>query len=237
MTQILSRITTLVAVCALVLSVGISIARAEDNEMTTTGTNTATNTEKHIKNLGPARPLPPPPIRNLVKPKEGTSTDKMKDRAEEMRDRQENKNKEDKSGEQGRAHAIQQIKQNIVRYVRLIEATINREEKLITRIQSRSDKLAGEGKDISTVTTAITTAKGELTAAKLDIAGIKTVASTTITITGSTTPATVFGPVRDLIQSAQKHLRAAHQAIMDAVKALKKLHTPVTATTTESESD
>lgn len=134
----------------------------------------------------------------------------------------------------GRENAIGKIKENIMRFVRFLEVAIAREEKLISRIQSRTDKLAAEGKDVSAVTVSVTTATNEINAAKLDLASIKTVIPVSITVSASTTPATVFGPVRDLIKSAQTHIKAAHHAVRDAVQALKQLKTPRTETNSES---
>ena len=148
---------------------------------------------------------------------QASTTERMGERKDEMKERASNLR------EKGRENAISRIKMNIARYVRMLGAVIEREEKLISRIQSRADKLASEGKDVSAVTTALVTATRELTAAKSDLASIKTTAEAraSVTVEASATPATVFGNIRDIIQSAQKHIRAAHQAILDAVKALK----------------
>ena len=146
-----------------------------------------------------------------------STTERMGERKDEMKERASNLR------EKGRENAISRIKMNIARYVRMLGAVIEREEKLISRIQSRADKLASEGKDVSAVITALVTATRELTAAKSDLARIKTTAEATasVTVEASATPATVFGNIRDIIQNAQKHIRAAHQAILDAVRALK----------------
>ncbi len=208
----------------------VGVARAEGN-MYGVGADASVSADASTTHDGkPWPPRPLPPIRPILKGIASSTkehVDAMKDKMEARMEGQGGatgtmmKDKAMELREKGRELAIARIKLNIKRFILILDAAIKREGKLVERVTSRANKLAGQGVDITQVQADLATATAEIEAAKTDLGNIGAAADATVTVNASTTPATVFGPIRDLLQSAEKHIRAAHQAILKALKDLR----------------
>lgn len=130
--------------------------------------------------------------------------------------------------ERGRENAIARIKTNLVRFVHILEAGINRVETLADRIQARADKMEANGTDVTEAELFLAEARLELDLAAGDLAAIRAAAEADATVGDETTPADVFKEVRDLLKSARKHIGEAHKALKDAVQSLRKAVVEVT---------
>ncbi len=127
-----------------------------------------------------------------------------------------------------KAQLVARAKANIEQFARVLTAAIEREQKLSERVASRIDKLAADGKEVSAAEASLTVAATELAAATADLESLKAKAevSADVAANASTTPKDAFGEIRPLLESAKKHVRAAHDAIVKAVKSLREISTP-----------
>jgi len=105
---------------------------------------------------------------------------------------------------------------------------------LSERIQSRADKMEENGADVSEAESFLAEAQLELEAATADLSEIQVVVDADVTLTASSTPATVFADVRALLTSAREHTRNAYEALKNAVQSLRKIAVDV-KTDTENE--
>lgn len=145
------------------------------------------------------------------------------DKREDIRDKREDlRDKSEDLREKGRENAISRIKAHLGMYHRILEAAINRMEKLAERIEARIAKMKADGTDTTEAEGFVATAHTELDAAADDLAEIKANADASVTVNASTTPATVFGPTHELMKSAREHIGNAWKALKDAVQSLKE---------------
>lgn len=155
--------------------------------------------------------------------RDATTTTGVWDKREDLHDKREDvRDKAEDLREKGRENAVTRIKAHLIAYHRILEAAINRMEKLADRIESRIEKMKADGKNTAEAEGFVATAHTELDAAASDLAQIKTNAESTVTVSASTTPATAFGPTHELMKSARTHIGNAWKALKDAVQSLKE---------------
>jgi hypothetical protein len=123
--------------------------------------------------------------------------------------------------EQMKQRAEERAKESLKRFVRLLIASIDRLEKLITRIESRADKLDQQGVDTSGARTDLGNARAELDAAKADLESLKGSSAFILGAQNMAAVSAALAPVKMTIESAQKHMHNAEKAVRDAVKKLK----------------
>lgn len=125
------------------------------------------------------------------------------------------------------------IKRFAQRMFERIAAAIERHKKLADRIQERIGILKGKGVDISKSETALALARTEIANAEQALNSAKTDAQNAV---GSDDPKAAFETVRTDVKNAIESVKKAHQALVNAIVALKGKSgagtAPGTATTT-----
>ena len=101
--------------------------------------------------------------------------------------------------------------------VRVMQATIERLEKILVRIESRIEKLKAEGVDVSLAEGFAVEAEANLADAK---AAIEVLLAIDLTGDGAREN---FERIRAVATEVKTHIRAAHENLMKAVRALKDL--------------
>jgi len=161
-----------------------------------------------------------------VRDRTGANIEERREEAETRRDtarekREDLRERAEEEREKGRANAVTRIKAHLARYVHILEAGINRMETLKERVQARADKMEANGADVTEAEIFLVTAQVEIDAASADLAFIQVTIDADTEITASTTPATAFEEVRDLLKSSREHIRNAFKALKDAVQSLQ----------------
>lgn len=205
MTLSIKRTLILGAVLALLVALMPFAAQAEEDTAETNDTSAPAQ-------VNPFRAL----FNNKVAPEE-----RQEQREERTQERNTLREERQAITATARENAIARIQLNLKRYVAVLEAAIHRFETLADRIQSRADKMKEDGIDVSEAEGYLADADVALEAAAADLASIRDMADADVDVTDETTPATVFGEVRELLQSAREHLREAHQALKNAVQSLR----------------
>ncbi|OGF82118.1 hypothetical protein A3B18_03350 [Candidatus Giovannonibacteria bacterium RIFCSPLOWO2_01_FULL_46_13] len=102
---------------------------------------------------------------------------------------------------------------------RRIEAAIERLEKLAERIESRIEKMEERGVDVAKAKTELAEAEVKITEAKTAFADAKAKLEAALS---SETPKESFKQVREgLVKGVVEKIKAAHQALVEAIRALK----------------
>lgn len=123
------------------------------------------------------------------------------------------------------------------RMVKRLLAAIERIEKLGNRLDSRITKIKSAGENATTSEMYLQKSREELVAAKTNIEILKTVF---VSLTASTTVGENIGKIHDATENVTVHIKASHQYLVEATKALKGLGaflkngTTTTATTTSN---
>lgn len=124
------------------------------------------------------------------------------------------------------------IREYWARMIARLEAAISRESKLADRIESRINKFAEAGKDVSAAREQLRIARGKIEEAKSALAAAK---SRIEEVVNSETPKTAFGEVREnLTKAVVAKIKEAHQALTEVLRVLKGLSERVKPTPTAS---
>ncbi len=97
-------------------------------------------------------------------------------------------------------------------------ATADRLDKIVLRIESRLIKLESEGANETRARSLLADAKVKLNTAKLSIANISVTASSTVS--ANTTLKTAYPAVKSAVEKAKKDLRATQDALTEVVKTM-----------------
>jgi len=107
------------------------------------------------------------------------------------------------------------VKRRVEHVTRVILATIGRLENIVTRIESRIEKIQVRGGDTTEAESFVEKAKGNLVDARIAVD-----AFANLDLSGSTAKEN-FKTVRAAVAEAKEHIRAAHRNLMMAVRNLK----------------
>ncbi|MCI0597515.1 hypothetical protein L0Y34_00340 [Candidatus Parcubacteria bacterium] len=122
-----------------------------------------------------------------------------------------------------RANLTDAIKERIIdranHAARLLDAMLERLKGLADRIEARINELADAGEDVSAARAALGEADDALAETERAIEAVKDAMHTAL---DSDTPREKLQAVKTLAQTAKEALRAAHQALMEAVRELPK---------------
>jgi hypothetical protein len=111
---------------------------------------------------------------------------------------------------------------------KVFNATVERLEKLIERIESRIAKVKADGKDTSVSEGFVAQAKAHLSEAKTSIARFASIDLSADKAKEN------FSAVKEVAREVKEHIKEAHKALSEAVRALKPGSNGGTATTTAS---
>lgn len=123
-----------------------------------------------------------------------------------------------------REHSEARVHQFLDRFTTILEAAIKRMYGLVDRIAERADAMDAEGNDTSVAREHLDLAVSELSAAQVDLSSIGADIDVSLSADAELTLEflrTVLADTKDVIESAKRHVRAAHAALRDAVEALK----------------
>jgi len=170
---------------------------------------------KGIPGMGSTTPRPP-----LPRPGMGSTSEGMKDRMEDMRNKNQNRSASTTGEFRGRAE--ERMKENTKRLATMVLAQISRIEKLIERTESRIAKLKTNGVDTAGAETDIATAKTEIAAAKSDLEGIKPTALLILNASSMASVGEAVNTTKTAFESIRTHIKNANDAVRSAVEKLKE---------------
>ena len=104
--------------------------------------------------------------------------------------------------------------------MRRMNAALNQFENIVTRIESRIEKLKARGVDTASVEASLSTSVGLVATAKVDVQALSTLVAS---VTESSDAASVKEQLRAAIDKATGSVKAAHRALLDTAKALSAL--------------
>lgn len=147
----------------------------------------------------------------------------FKENAEERKEMREERRDDIAAHVAERAEARMQL--HLDRFVRILNAAIERMYGFVDRIGVRADAMAAEGKDTAEARERLDLAVTELAAAESDLASIETDLEATLSVDVSALTRDVlrqaFHDTRAVVKSAQEHIRRAHKALRDAIVSLE----------------
>ncbi len=111
---------------------------------------------------------------------------------------------------------------------RVLTATVERLEKIITRLEARLEKVEAAGGNTTEAEAFIAEAKHHLSAAKVSIALFASV-----DLTGDKAQEN-FERVKVIAVEAKEHIREAHRSLMEAIRSLGKIRSQVEINTTST---
>lgn len=112
------------------------------------------------------------------------------------------------------------VKTHVGAVIRRTNAALNQFENIVTRIESRIEKLKTRGVDTASVEASLSTSVGLIATAKVDVQALSTLVAS---VTESSDPASVKEQLRAAIDKATASIKAAHRALLDTAKALSAL--------------
>ncbi len=153
--------------------------------------------------------LPPgDPMGKRMQNASGTMHEKMGERMDEAKERM---------GERKENHAKEMARKTIQR----MAAAIARIEQLATRVDSRLQKLAANGRDVSTATPLLAKSREKLAAARIELTAAEAAVTTMTPGTGTSTMPSKDNPVRMHLEAAKTLIHEAHKALEEAVSSIK----------------
>lgn len=183
-------------------------------------------------------------MRENMLERKASTTERREDRKEERDVRREdikNNIEQRKASSTERRLEMQEglAKRKVEHVTKVLLATIERLEKIITRIESRIEKIQERGGDTTEAESYAALAKEDLADARIALE-----AFASLDLSGSTAREN-FETIRAAAAEAREHIRAAHRNLMLAVRALKGSNTGVggerratsTATSTSDSDD
>lgn len=120
---------------------------------------------------------------------------------------------------------VMRVKNEVSRYITLLEAHINRLQSLITRLTTRANELDARGISTTDGRAHLASSTAELRLAQADLDALKTNAATNAALNASTTPHILkerYKIARELMKSAREHIRKAYDEIRAALKAFRE---------------
>lgn len=189
-------------------------------------TNTGTNTKPQV------RPIPAQnkEVRQNMMEKRAEIKEEVKEKREEAKANMAER----------RAEIKEEVKNkrvdNKINAVHLrFQATIERQEGIVARIESRLAKIKADGGNTTEAEKILSEAKGHITEAKTALENLKTVAGAGA---ATTTPQASFESLKAASAEIQKHLKASQDSLaklVERMKAIKvKVNTQLKATTTKT---
>ena len=195
--------------------------------------------------LNTTKPTPPRPLQQLKDIRQETR-EEIKDARQETR--MEIKDLKERMASS--THDLRdKIKENIQnrmghRFDRMLarfQATIDREEKIMTKIVSRIEKVKANGGNTTLAETAITEARGHVAEAKLALENLKTNTNTAISQEVASTTRMIAKETMTAMRIAggeiEKHLRLAHKALQKIVGILRGVSQLRNASSTQTKTD
>lgn len=173
-----------------------------------------------------------------------STTERMQEKREEMKDRlASSSEKRQERVEDRKERMMKELKRQYDKMLKRIEATIQREETLMGKLNDRIAKIKAAGGTTAEAEKMTADAKVHIDAAKTDLASLKLNASTTAQTLSTTTNAVKkenLDKMREIEKGIEKHLKEAHKLLEKAVGNLRgmsqlkngKATTTPTATTT-----
>lgn len=233
-----------IAVIALVVSLGTSIAFAQE------ATLTAEPTTVPAPATGAVRPAVPPKGQinaikervkenvtanqnalkeklQAVKQNASSTRGEVKEKAESVRAEVQNKKEEVRNNIE--VKRVEMAKQWGEKTMKRLDETVLRLEKVASRIESRIAKMKAENKDTSKADTSLSAAKQKIAQAKEQIVNVKLFITN---FTGQTTPTVAEGAykpilgeniqkIKDQVRTVTESLKSAHQSLVQTITELK----------------
>ncbi len=112
------------------------------------------------------------------------------------------------------------VKTHVGAVMRRTNAALNQFDNIVTRIESRIEKLKARGVDTATVEASLSTSAGLVATAKVDVQALSTLVAS---VTESSDAASIKEQLRAAIDKATASVKAAHRALLDTAKALSTL--------------
>jgi chromosome segregation ATPase len=229
-----------------------TVALAEDTAVQTTATVNAS--ASGVKPPRPAKAMVENRIASSTEKRQermedrkeriASTTERMQEKREEMKDRlASSSEKRQERVEDRKERMMKELKRQYDKMLKRIEATIQREETLMGKLNDRIAKIKAAGGTTAEAEKMTADAKVHIDAAKTDLASLKLSASTTAQTLSTTTNAVKkenLDKMREIEKGIEKHLKEAHKLLEKAVGNLKgmsqlkngKATTTPTATTT-----
>lgn len=132
------------------------------------------------------------------------------------------------------------VHQFLDRFTTILDAAIDRMYGLVDRIAERADAVDIEGNDTSVAREHLDLAVSELVAAEADLSSIGADIDASLSADAELTLEflrTTLAETKDAVESAKRHIRAAHAALRDAIEALKAASGATAETEAEAEVD
>lgn len=120
--------------------------------------------------------------------------------------------------------AASRINLHLDRFTTILDAAIDRMYGLIARVSARADAMEAEGKNTADAREFLDLATSELVAAEADLASADADIEASLSASADISVEALrelFAGTKEVIASAKAHVRAAHEAIRNAVAALK----------------
>ncbi len=178
------------------------------------------------------------------KDKLASTTERLKEKREDIKDRIASGTEKMKERmEDRRERIMKEVKRQFDKMLRRIEATIQREESIMSKLNTRIEKVKTGGGNTTEAEKLTAEAKTHIESAKTDLANLKLTASTTaqnLSTTTDTVKKENLEKMKGIEKGIEKHLKEAHKMLEKALGSLKgmsqlnngKATTTPTATTT-----
>lgn len=167
-----------------------------------------------------------------------STSDRLKERREDAKDRMAS------SSERRRERVMEEMKNKFDRMLKRIEATIQRQETIMGKINARISKIKTAGGNTAEAEKFTSDAKAKIDTAKTDLATLKSTANTGVQNISSTTDSVkkeTLEKMRATEKNIEKNLKEAHNLLERALGSLKGMSkvmnpnaTSTSATTTSS---
>ncbi len=213
------------AVCLVSVLALTQVSYAQEGAVPST-TNTGSNTRPQVR----PTPAQTKEVRQNMMEKRAEIKEEVKEKREEVRTNAAERRAEIKEEVQNKRV------DNKINAVHLrFQATIERQEGIVARVESRLAKIKAEGGNTTEAEKILTEAKGHIAEAKKALENLKTIAGTN---TASTTPQASFETLKNASAEIHKHLKASQDSLSKLVERMKvikvKVNNQLKATTTKT---
>lgn len=162
-----------------------------------------------------------------IKEKIASTTQARKDRIEDIKDKRASSTEARKENAQERfARIKEQLAKNFGNMVERIQATIERQEKIMAKINTRIEKIKSEGGSTTEAESHVANAKTNIDKSKVALEALKTSSSNAANNLSSTTVAVkkeTMDKMREENKKITDGLKEAHRSLEKAVTSLKGL--------------
>ena len=167
-------------------------------------------------------------IRDRLLQRKENVQERAEDRRENIQDRRENLQERRGVATSTRAEVRERLAERRKEFIRAFfhrmgqrfDAAIERMRKLGERIQSRIDKAAANGRDVTNAQAALDGARAHWQEARDSLAAARGRLESALS---ADDPKAAFQEVRELVAESRDQLKAVHAAFVDAITALKGL--------------